>query len=90
VEPPAGTRLHAVGDEGVRFREITEVIGRHLNVPVASLSPEEAQAHFWLFAGFASMDVRASSTLTQEKFGWHPEQPGLIADLDEGHYFRTP
>jgi nucleoside-diphosphate-sugar epimerase len=84
---PAGTRLHAVGDEGVRFRDIAEIIGRHLSVPVVALSPEEAEGHFGLFALFASMDIPASSARTQERFGWHPVQPGLVADLDEGHYF---
>ena len=84
----AGTRLNAIGDEGVSFREIAEVIGKHLDVPVVSLSREEAQGHFGLFALFASIDVHASSELTQKRFGWHPGQPGLIADLDEGHYFK--
>jgi nucleoside-diphosphate-sugar epimerase len=86
---PAGTRLNAIGDEGIPFREITEVIGKDMDVPVVSLSPEEAQSHFGLFALFASIDVRASSELTQKQFDWHPVQPGLIADLDEGHYFQV-
>jgi nucleoside-diphosphate-sugar epimerase len=85
---PAGTRLNGVGDEGVPFRDIAEVIGRHLNLPVTALSPEEAEGHFGLFALFASMDVPASSALTQKQFGWHPAHPGLIEDLDEGHYFN--
>jgi nucleoside-diphosphate-sugar epimerase len=84
---PAGTRLHAVGDEGVPFRDMAEVIGAHLEVPVMSLSPEEAEGHFGLFALFASMDAPGSSALTREGFGWQPVHPGLIADLDEGHYF---
>jgi nucleoside-diphosphate-sugar epimerase len=86
---PAGTRLHAVGDEGVPFRDIAAVIGRHLDLPVTSISGEEADAHFGGLALFASMDVPASSAITQQRFGWHPVQPGLIADLDEGHYFFT-
>jgi nucleoside-diphosphate-sugar epimerase len=86
---PAGARLHAIGDEGVPFRDIAEVIGRHLDVPVTSISREEADGHFGGFALFASMDVPASSTLTQQRFGWHPAQPGLIADFDEGHYFKA-
>jgi nucleoside-diphosphate-sugar epimerase len=85
---PAGTRLNGVGDEGVPFRDIAEVIGKHLNVPVAGLSPEAARDHFGLFALFARMDLPASSALTQERLGWHPDHPGLIADLDEGHYFK--
>jgi nucleoside-diphosphate-sugar epimerase len=85
---PAGTRLNAVGEEGVPFRDIAEVIGEHLGVPVRALSPEEAASHFGLFALFASMDAPASSTLTRERFGWQPTHPGLIADLEEGHYFK--
>ena len=88
-EAPAGARLHAVGDEGVPFRDIAAVIGRHLNVPVTSISREEADGHFGGFALFASIDVPASSALTQQRFGWHPVQSGLIADLDEGHYFTA-
>jgi len=84
---PAGTRLNAIGDEGVPFRDIAGVIGKHLDVPVVSLSREEARAHFGLFALFASFDAPASSELTRKQFGWQPVQPGLIADLDEGHYF---
>jgi nucleoside-diphosphate-sugar epimerase len=84
---PAGTRLNAIGDEGVPFRDIAEVIGKHLNVPVVSLSREEAQGHFGLFALFASIDDPATSELTRKQSGWHPGQPGLIADLDQGHYF---
>jgi nucleoside-diphosphate-sugar epimerase len=86
---PAGARLHAVGDEGVPFRDIAEVIGQHLNLPVTSISREEADGHFGGFARFASIDAPASSALTQQRFGWHPVQPGLIADLDEGHYFKA-
>jgi nucleoside-diphosphate-sugar epimerase len=84
---PAGTRLHGVADEGVPFRDIAGVIGRHLNLPVVSVSREEAAAHFEWLGGFASADCPASSTLTQKWLGWRPERPGLIADLDEGHYF---
>lgn len=85
---PAGTRLNAVGDEGVPFLDIAEVIGRHLNMPAVSLSREEAEGHFGLFAIFASIDVPASSALTQKQFGWYPVQPALIPDLDKGHYFN--
>jgi nucleoside-diphosphate-sugar epimerase len=85
---PAGTRLHAVGDEGVPFRDIAGVIGRHLGLPVVSLPAEEAREHFGVFGGFAAIDVPASSVLTRKELGWEPVQPGLIADLDEGHYFK--
>ena len=85
---PAGARLHAVGDEGVPFRDIAEVIGRHLSLPVTGISRAEADAHFGGFVLFASMDVPASSVITQQRYGWRPAQPGLIADLDAGHYFN--
>ena len=85
---PAGSRLHAIGDEGVPVREIAEVIGRRLNVPVASLPVEEAGKHFGFLGGFFAMDIPASSTLTQERFGWRPVESGLLADLDQDHYFK--
>jgi nucleoside-diphosphate-sugar epimerase len=87
---PAGSTLHAVADEGVPIREVAEVIGRHLDVPVVSVSPEDAGEHFTWLAGFLGVDSPASSALTRELMGWEPTQPGLIADLDEGHYFVTP
>jgi nucleoside-diphosphate-sugar epimerase len=86
---PGGTRLHAVDDEGVPFRDIAEVIGRHLNLPVAALPPDAAQAHFGLFALFASLDSPASSVLTRKQLGWEPSNRALIPDLDEGHYFKA-
>jgi nucleoside-diphosphate-sugar epimerase len=85
---PAGARLHGVGEEGIPVREIAEVIGRHLNVPVRSIPREEANLHFGFLGAFFSLDAPASSTLTQQLLGWHPAQPGLIADLEEGHYFE--
>ena len=84
---PAGARLHGAADEGVPYREIAEVIGRHLGVPVASISRDEAEAHFGFLGAFVGTDNPTSSTLTQELVGWHPTHAGLIADLDEGHYF---
>jgi nucleoside-diphosphate-sugar epimerase len=88
-QAPAGTLLNGVGDEGVPFREIAEVIGRHLNVPVKSITAEEARGHFGGFALFAQFDVSASSARTRERFGWRPAEPGLIADLDQGHYYTV-
>lgn len=85
---PAGTVLHGVADEGVPTREIAEVIGRHLNVPVVSVAPESAEAQFAWLGAFYALDVPASSALTRERMGWEPTQPGLIGDLDAGHYFR--
>ncbi|HEX4392638.1 MAG TPA: 3-beta hydroxysteroid dehydrogenase, partial [Mycobacterium sp.] len=83
----AGTRLHGVADEGVLFRDIAEAIGRHLSLPVVSISPEQAPDHFGFLAGFAALDNPTSNALTQKELDWHPERPGLLADLDEGHYF---
>jgi nucleoside-diphosphate-sugar epimerase len=87
---PAGSVLHAIADEGVPIRDIAEVIGRHLGVPVVSVSPEDAAGHFSWLAGFLAADSPASSTLTRELLGWQPTQPGLIDDLEKGHYFRGP
>ena len=84
----AGGRYHGVDDEGVPTRKIAEVIGRHLNVPVVSKSREEAAAHFGWMALFFAMDGPASSAQTQQRLGWRPVQPGLIADLDAEHYFE--
>jgi nucleoside-diphosphate-sugar epimerase len=87
-DAPAGSRLDGVGDEGVPFRDIAEVIGRHLNLPVSSISPEEADAHFGPFLGtVAARDFPRSSVQTQELLGWRPVHPGLIADMEQ-HYFN--
>jgi nucleoside-diphosphate-sugar epimerase len=84
---PAGSTLHAVADEGVPIRDIAEVIGRHLNLPVVSIAPEDAAGHFAWLAGFVAIDSPASSALTRDLLGWQPTHPGLIEDLDKGHYF---
>jgi nucleoside-diphosphate-sugar epimerase len=86
-QAPAGSTLHAVAEEGVAISDVAEVIGRHLNVPVVSIPPEQAGDHFSWLAGFIGVDSPASSALTRELLGWQPVQQGLIADLDEGHYF---
>jgi nucleoside-diphosphate-sugar epimerase len=86
---PAGSVLHGVGDEAVPTREIAEVIGRHLDVPVVSVSRVDAGKHFDWLAGFFGGDLPASSALTRERIGWQPMHPGLIADLDEAHYFTA-
>lgn len=77
----AGARWHAVAEEGVAVREIAEVVGAGLDVPVRSLSAQEAAAHFGWLAPFAAMDLPASSALTRERLGWEPKGPGLIEDL---------
>src|SRR5215469_426743 len=82
-QAPAGSRLHAVGDEGVPVREIAEVIGHHLNLPTASVPAES----FGFLGRILAIDQPASSDLTRELLGWRPVQPGLIDDLDKGHYF---
>ena len=89
-EAPAGSTLHAVADEGVPIRDIAEVIGRHLELPVVAISPEDAAEHFAWLAGFLAADSPASSALTRELLGWQPTHPGLIDDLDQGHYFHNP
>jgi nucleoside-diphosphate-sugar epimerase len=82
-QAPAGSRLHAVGDEGVPILDIAEVISRHLNVPTASVPAESLG-----FLGHVlSVDQPASATLTRELLGWRPIEPGLIEDMDKGHYF---
>ena len=85
---PAGSRLHAVADEGVPFREIEETIGSKLGLPVRGISEQEAEAYFGFLAPFAGMDIAASSTLTRSLLGWNPTRPGLIDDLELGHYFE--
>ncbi len=85
----AGAKYHGVADEGVPFREIAEVIGRRLNVAVVSKSPEEAANHFGWLAHFVAIDCPASSAQTRQELGWAPKQVGLIADLDQAHYFET-
>jgi nucleoside-diphosphate-sugar epimerase len=87
-QAPAGSTLHAAAEEGVPVREIADVIGRHLDLPVVSIAPDDAAEHFAWMAGFLAADSPASSAITQELLGWHPTQPGLIADLEQGHYFR--
>ncbi len=85
----AGARYHAVGDEGVQFRYIAGVIGRRLNLPVVSKTPEEAQEHFGWMGLFAGMDIAASGARTRELLGWEPQQPGLLDDLDQPSYFES-
>jgi len=83
-QAPAGAVLNAVGDEGVPVREIAEAIGRHLNLPARSLPAEEFGG---MLVPLLSTDMPASSTITQELLGWKPTHPGLIEDIEQGHYF---
>ncbi|MDQ2714622.1 MAG: 3-beta hydroxysteroid dehydrogenase, partial [Chloroflexota bacterium] len=90
-----GSRLYGAGDEGVPFRDIADVIGRHLNLPVVSISREEADAHFGSFlSSVAALDISARldmprlSAQTRELLGWQPVHPRLLSDMEE-HYFNT-
>jgi nucleoside-diphosphate-sugar epimerase len=87
---PAGSRLHAVGDEGVPFRDIETTIGWMLELPVRSITVEDAEQYFGFLARFAALDNPASSALTRSLLGWEPTRPGLITDLELGHYFEQP
>ena len=83
-QAPAGSVWHAVGDEGVSVRDIAAVIGRHLNLPTASVPSED----FGFLGMILAVDQPASSVLTREQMGWQPTHPGLVADLEQGHYFE--
>jgi nucleoside-diphosphate-sugar epimerase len=78
---------HAIAEEGVPFKAIAEMIGRHLGLPVESRAPDEAEAHFGWFAMFAGMDVPASSARTRDLLGWAPSGPTLLEDMDQAGYF---
>jgi nucleoside-diphosphate-sugar epimerase len=77
----AGARYHAVAEEGIKARDIAEVVGQGLKMPVVSLSPEEAPAHFGWLAAFVGLDMPASSKQTRQRLGWQPQGPGLLEDL---------
>lgn len=85
----AGAAYHAVADEAVPVRAIAEVFGRHLNVPVASIKPDEAADHFGWIAMFAGLDMAASSTMTQQRLGWKPKEIDLLADIGQPGYFSS-
>jgi nucleoside-diphosphate-sugar epimerase len=84
---PAGSRLHAVADEGIPFRDIAAAIGRGAGVPVASISAAEASERFAFLGGAVGVDNPTSSEVTRKVLGWEPAYPGLIEDLEHGHYF---
>ncbi|RSM38841.1 3-beta hydroxysteroid dehydrogenase [Amycolatopsis balhimycina DSM 5908] len=86
AKAPAGTRLHAIAEEGVATREIAEAIGRAFDLPVASIPAGDVQAHFGWIGTFFAMDLAATSTATQELLGWTPSGPTLIDDLAAGAY----
>lgn len=85
---PAGSRVHAIGEEGVAFRDLALAIGRRLDVPTVAIDPEAAGGHFAFLGRLVGIDNPASSARTRELMGWKPQGPGLVADIeDEGHYF---
>jgi len=87
---PPGSVLHAVGEQGVPILDVAQAIGRGLDLPVTALTFEQAEAQFGFLAGFLSLDMPVSNEITQELLSWRPTGPGLIADLDQGHYFTAP
>jgi nucleoside-diphosphate-sugar epimerase len=88
-QAPAGTRLHATGDEGVPFKEIAAAIGKQLDVPAESVSPDDAAEHFSFLGGFVSLDGPVSNARTREVLGWEPTHETLLEDLAEDHYFEV-
>ena len=88
-QAPAGTRLHAVAEEGVPTKVIAEAIGRGLGLPVTSVAPEDAVGHFGFIGAFFAMDLSASSERTRARFGWEPTGPTLVEDIEAGAYFPS-
>jgi nucleoside-diphosphate-sugar epimerase len=86
---PAGSRVHAVAEEGIPTREIAEAIGRSMSLPVVSVAPGDAAEHFGWLGAFYARDIPASSDLTRGLLGWTPIHPGLLDDLAAGHYTRS-
>jgi nucleoside-diphosphate-sugar epimerase len=86
---PAGSVLHAVGDEGVALKDIAGAIGRHLGVPAASIAPSEAMEHFGQLGPIAGLDSTATAVATRTLVGWEPTGPGLLEDLEQDHYYRA-
>jgi nucleoside-diphosphate-sugar epimerase len=85
---PAGAQLYAATEDGIPVREIAETIGRRLDIPAVSIPAGQAADHFKGFP-FITMDVTMPGAQTRQLLGWEPIHPGLIADLDEDHYFTT-
>jgi nucleoside-diphosphate-sugar epimerase len=79
---------HGAAEEGIPMRDIATVIGQQLNVPVVSKTPEEAAGHFGWIAHFAAMDAPSSSAFTQQQLVWSPSHLTLLADLNQGYYFK--
>jgi nucleoside-diphosphate-sugar epimerase len=88
-DAPAGTRWHAVGDEGIPLREIAQSIGDHLGIPTASIPADRLEAHFGFLAMVIALDNPTSNLATRRILRWEPTHPGLIADFDHGDYFAA-
>jgi nucleoside-diphosphate-sugar epimerase len=84
---PAGSVLHAVGDEGVPIREVAEIFAARLKIPAVSVTPGQAGQYVGFLGGFWGVDGPACAQITRDLIGWEPTRPGLIADLEAGHYF---
>jgi nucleoside-diphosphate-sugar epimerase len=85
---PAGSVLHAAGEEGVPFIHIAEAMGRGLDVPTGSVDPADALEHFGFLGLFAGLDSPASATITRELLGWEATGPSLLEDLEKDYYYR--
>jgi len=90
AKAPAGSRLHAVAEEGIPTRDIATAIGRAFGLPVTSIAPDDVPGHFGWIGTFFGMDVAATSTVTRELLGWVPAGPTLIEDIDAGGYSPRP
>src|ERR1039457_2645178 len=86
---PAGSVLQGVGEEGVQLRDIAEVIGARLGIPVRAVPGERAAAHFGWLAAIVSADAPASSAATRRLLGWEPSRAGLLDDLSNGEFFEA-
>ncbi|AXN27635.1 SDR family oxidoreductase [Pseudomonas aeruginosa] len=87
----AGRNWHAVADEGIQFRKIAEAIGSRLNLPAVPIPADVLMlpGYFGFLANLVTLNLPASGAITRQTLGWEPTQPGLLADLDNGHYFRA-
>jgi nucleoside-diphosphate-sugar epimerase len=86
---PAGSYWHAVADGAIPFREISEAIATRLDLPAVSIPKDELMipGYFGFLANIVTQSYPASNLITRQTLGWEPTQPGLFADLDNGHYF---
>ncbi|MCW2839459.1 MAG: NAD-dependent epimerase/dehydratase, partial [Aeromicrobium sp.] len=83
-----GSILHGAAEQGISIRELAEVLGARMELPVRSVPPQDAAEHFGWFATFIALDAAATSTVTRESLGWVPSGPTLLQDVDAGHYDR--